>query len=120
MRIREGRRLQFFLSVVLACALFVAMSAQAAPASPTMHPLVGAYYYLWNPQNFSGGTLREHLVPPQPPTSSQENFQTSAGRRPRTSPTPARPGLHFLAVDWWPYDPGYSGATGGTRPPTGQ
>ena len=38
-----------------------------------MHPLVGAYYYLWNPENFAGGTLRAHLEPPQLPASSLVN-----------------------------------------------
>ena len=33
-------------------------------------PLVGAYYYLWNPENLSGGTLRAHLDPPQQPPAS--------------------------------------------------
>jgi glycoprotein endo-alpha-1,2-mannosidase len=111
-RIREGRRLQCFLGVVLACALFVAMSAQAAPASstaPTMHPLVGAYYYLWNPQNFAGGTLRARLDPPQLPTSSQVNSQ-SPQTAARDITNARQAGINFFAVDWWPYDPGYSGA----------
>ena len=73
-----------------------------------MHPLVGAYYYLWNPENFAGGTLRAHLVPPQLPAGSLVNSQS-----PRTASrdiTNARKaGINFFAIDWWPDDPGYSG-----------
>ena len=73
-----------------------------------MHPLVGAYYYLWNPENFAGGTLRAHLVPPQLPAGSLVNSQS-----PRTAArdiTNARKaGINFFAIDWWPDDPGYSG-----------
>ena len=73
-----------------------------------MRPLVGAYYYLWNPENLSSGTLRAHLVPPQQPAASQvdsSNPRTAA----RDIATARRAGIDFFAVDWWPYDPGYSG-----------
>ena len=71
-------------------------------------PLVGAYYYLWNPENFSGGTLRGHLDPPQQPPASLVN--SSSPRTAARDITDARrAGIDFFAVDWWPYDPGYSG-----------
>jgi hypothetical protein len=73
-----------------------------------VHPLVGAYYYLWNPGNFSGGTLRAHLVPPQQPPASLVNSQS-----PRTAErdivNARKAGIDFFAVDWWPYVPGASG-----------
>jgi hypothetical protein len=72
-----------------------------------VRPLVGAYYYLWNPENFAGGTLRAHLVPAQLPAGSLVNSQS-----PRTAArdiTNARQaGINFFAMDWWPYDSGYS------------
>ncbi len=73
-----------------------------------MRPLVGAYYYLWNPENLSSGTLRAHLVPPQQPPASQvdsSNPRIAA----RDIATARRAGIDFFAIDWWPYDPGYSG-----------
>ncbi len=71
-------------------------------------PLVGAYYYLWNPENLSGGTLRSHLDPPQQPAASLVN--SSSPRTAARDITNARKaGIDFFAVDWWPYDPGYSG-----------
>src|ERR1700733_4279056 len=78
-----------------------------APAS-SAHPLVGAYYYLWNPENFAGGTLRAHLVPPQlpaPPLVNPQDPKTGA----RASTHPRGGGINFFAIDWWPEDPGYSG-----------
>src|ERR1700733_9863276 len=74
-----------------------------APAS-SAHPLVGAYYYLWNPENFAGGTLRAHLAPPQQPAGSLVNSQSprTAGR----DITNARQaGINFFAMDWWPHAP---------------
>ena len=97
------------LGTALALTLLVAASAPVIATSPGVRPLVGAYYYLWNPENFAGGTLRAHLVPPQQPAGSLVNSQS-----PRTAArdiTNARAaGISFFAIDWWPYDPGYSGA----------
>ncbi len=111
MRTTPGRRLRCGLGAVLASTLLVAFSAPAAPASTasqTMHPLVGAYYYLWNPENFAGGTLRAHLVPPQLPASSLVNSQ-SPKTAARDITNARRAGINFFAVDWWPYNAGYSG-----------
>jgi len=72
-----------------------------------MRPLVGAYYYLWNPENFAGGTLREHLVPPQQPGSSLVN-SLSPHTAARDITNARQAGINFFAMDWWPYDPGSS------------
>jgi hypothetical protein len=72
------------------------------------HPLVGAYYYLWNPENMTTGTLRSHLVPPQQPPASLVDSQ-SPGTAARDITNARKAGINFFAVDWWPYDPGYSG-----------
>ncbi|HEX4434219.1 MAG TPA: hypothetical protein VH012_05285 [Acidimicrobiales bacterium] len=118
MRITLGRQVRGGLGVVFALTLFVAASAQGAPAGAAsaapprtkgVQPLVGAYYYLWNPANFSGGTLRGHLEPPQVPASSLVNSlspQTAA----RDITNARQAGINFFAMDWWPYDAGYSGA----------
>ncbi len=95
--------------VPLCSALLLASASQPAQARPEiLHPLVGAYYYLWNPQNFSGGTLRAHLMPPQQPPATQVD-SSSPGTAARDIATARRAGIDFFAVDWWPYDPGYSG-----------
>ena len=81
----------------------------AAAQSPAVHPLVGAYYYLWNPENFAGGTLRAHLDPPQVPASSLVELPEPADGRPGHHER-RQAGINFFAIDWWPYDAGYSGA----------
>ena len=82
--------------------------AASPPASrAAAHPLVGAYYYLWNPQNMATGAVRAHLVPPQTPPSplvSSASPKTAA----RDIANAHRAGIDFLALDWWPYDQGYS------------
>jgi glycoprotein endo-alpha-1,2-mannosidase len=107
-RITLGRPATWCLGVALALTLFLAAGVAGAAASDTVHPLVGAYYYLWNPENFAGGTLRAHLEPPQLPASSLVNSQS-----PRTAArdiTNARQaGINFFAIDWWPYVAGSSG-----------
>jgi glycoprotein endo-alpha-1,2-mannosidase len=110
-RIGPRRWARCSLGVVVALT-FPALAAAPAAASrhpaSRVHPLVGAYYYLWNPENFAGGTLRAHLVPPQEPAASLVNSaspQTAA----RDITNARKAGIDFFAVDWWPYDPGYSG-----------
>ena len=100
-------------ALLVGCVLVTSGLAVSAQAGADMgpvprHPLVGAYYYLWNPQNLSSGTLRAHLVPPQAPSPGlvdSRNPHTAA----RDIATAHRAGIDFFAVDWWPYDPGYSG-----------
>ncbi len=70
---------------------------------------MGAYYYLWNPENFAGGSLRAHLVPPQVPADSLVNSQ-SPQTAARDITNARKAGINFFAVDWWPYDAGYSGS----------
>jgi glycoprotein endo-alpha-1,2-mannosidase len=105
-----GQRARWCLGLALALTLLSAAGAQGSttPArTSSVHPLVGAYYYLWNPENFAGGTLRAHPVPPQQPAGSLVNSLS-----PRTATrdiTNARQaGINFFAMDWWPYDPGSS------------
>lgn len=72
-------------------------------------PLVGAYYYLWNPDNIvDDTTLRGQLVPPQVPPAALVN-SNSPRTADRDIANAHRAGINFFAVDWWPYDPGYSG-----------
>ncbi len=81
-------------------------AAAAAGPAPTK-PLVGAYYFLWNPENLASGTLRAHLDPPQQPAAP-----TVDSSKPRTAARDIaeahRAGIDFFAMDWWPYDPGSS------------
>src|SRR6202020_2248938 len=91
------------VGAVVTASLLMASTLPAAATSPEAHPLVGAYYYLWNPENFAGGTLRAHLVPPQLPAGSLVNSQS-----PRTAErditNARRAGINFFALDWRPDD----------------
>jgi len=106
---RAIRGVGALLGCLLATAgLADAGSADAGRAVAPHHPLVGAYYYLWNPENLGTGTLRAHLVPtqaPRPGLVDSREPQTAA----RDIATARQAGINFFAVDWWPYDPGYSG-----------
>jgi len=90
-----------------------AATASAASASGShdglTRPLVGAYYYMWNPENLiAGGSLRQQLVPPQrPPFGLIDSNQTSTATRDIANAHKA--GIDFFAIDWWPYDPAFSG-----------
>jgi hypothetical protein len=108
--------------VVLAAAVLVLAGSAAspgagaagrrAPASPShglTRPLVGAYYYMWNPENLiAGGSLRSQLVPPQrPPFTLIDSNKTQTATRDIANAH--RAGIDFFAIDWWPYDPAFSG-----------
>ena len=81
-------------------------AAGAAPPTGTK-PLVGAYYYLWNPENLPSGSLRAHLVPPQLPSPASVDSRSPATAT-RDIAEAHRAGIDFFAIDWWPYDAGYS------------
>ena len=51
---------------------------------------------------------RAHLDPPQLPASSLVNSQ-SPQTAARDITNARQAGINFFAMDWWPYDPGYSG-----------
>ena len=104
---------------VLAAALV--LTGAAAGASRTVpgsasrghdgltRPLVGAYYYMWNPENLiAGGSLRQQLVPSQePPFALIDSNRTSTATHDIANAHKA--GIDFFAIDWWPYDPAFSG-----------
>jgi glycoprotein endo-alpha-1,2-mannosidase len=72
-----------------------------AVAQTSRRLLVGAYYYLWNPENFAQGTLRAHLVPEQAPSarlSDSESKKTAT----RDITEARQAGIDFFAIDWWP------------------
>ena len=92
-------------------ALFAALALTACrrPAGPPPivqddQILVGAHYHVWYARNFSQGTLRDRLDPPQQPV---------LGRYDSTDPTTAEQhiawcsqyGIDFLTLDWWPNRP---------------
>ena len=92
----------------------VAGAASKTESSPSAHdgltrPLVGAYYYMWNPENLiAGGSLRQQLVPSQrPPFGLIDSNRTSTATRDIANAHKA--GIDFFAIDWWPYDPAFSG-----------
>jgi glycoprotein endo-alpha-1,2-mannosidase len=82
--------------------------AFSSGASVKRRLLVGAYYYLWYPQNLAQGTLRADLVPSQAPSASSldSNKEANAVRDIRQA---HRAGIDFFAVDWWPHIAGLSG-----------
>jgi hypothetical protein len=84
-------------------------ASSAARSDGLTRPLVGAYYYLWNPENLiAGGSLRSQLVPPQrPPFGLIDSNKTQTATRDIANAHKA--GINFFAIDWWPYDPAFSG-----------
>ena len=85
-------------------------AARAAPpttttAVPTLRDrtLVGAYYYLWNPENFAQGWLRNRLVPPQ--HDMQAQVETPDRGVAEDIAQAAAHGIDFFAVNWWPTRP---------------
>jgi hypothetical protein len=80
----------------------------ARPAPPSSKLLVGAYYYLWYPENLAQGTLRAQLVPAQAPPAALMNSQSPATAE-RDITNARRAGIDFFALDWWPSAPGTPG-----------
>jgi glycoprotein endo-alpha-1,2-mannosidase len=89
-----------------------ATTTTAAPATtattakpPTLRDrtLLGAYYYLWNPENLAQGWLRNRLVPPQ--RDMQTQAEQPDGGAAEDIAQAKQAGIDFFAVNWWPTRP---------------
>lgn len=97
-----------FNKLILVCALILSLGLAACDSKPQVvqndRYLVGAYYYLWYPRNFSQGWLRAKLAPPQEP-----ELGLYSSRDPKVAEQHiawcSRYGLDFLALSWWPSQP---------------
>jgi glycoprotein endo-alpha-1,2-mannosidase len=97
-----------FNKIILLCLLSAALFLSACDSQPPVvqndRYLVGAYYYLWYPRNFSQGWLRAKLAPPQEPV-----LGLYSSRDPKVAEQHiawcSRYGLDFLALSWWPSQP---------------
>ena len=72
-------------------------------------PLVGAYYYLWNPENLVQWDAAGSPGALPGPAGLCGRFARNPQTTPPTSRHARRAGIDFFAVDWWPSDAGYSG-----------
>lgn len=72
----------------------------SAPLTLRDRTLVGAYYYLWNPENLTQGWLRGALDPPQPDASAQA-AAPDRGASVDIDQASSN-GIDFFAVNWWP------------------
>ena len=64
-------------------------------------PLVGAHYYHWYPGNWSAGTLRAQLDPPQEPVLGQYDSTDTAVAEQHIA-WASEHGIDFFTLDWWP------------------
>jgi len=76
----------------------------AAEAALPPHPLVGAHYHLWYPENFGQGFLRGRLVPPQSPALGRYRSDDPAVAEQHIA-WAAASGIDFFTLDWWPTRP---------------
>ncbi|KMY68290.1 hypothetical protein AAU61_00860 [Desulfocarbo indianensis] len=98
------RVLKLMFLAGLGLALCLAACQSQPPVVQNDRYLVGAYYYLWYPQNFSQGWLRAKLDPPQEPVLglySSDDPQVAEQHIAWCS----RYGVDFLALGWWPSRP---------------
>lgn len=73
----------------------------ADPATLAPRPLVGAHYYHWYPGNWSAGTLRAQLVPPQEPVLGPYSSTDTAVAEQHIA-WASEHGVDFFTLDWWP------------------
>jgi glycoprotein endo-alpha-1,2-mannosidase len=98
------RFIKLSLLCLLGLILWLGACNSEQPVVQNRRYLVGAYYYLWYPRNFSQGWLRAKLVPPQEP-----ELGVYSSRDPKVAEQHiawcSRYGLDFLALSWWPSQP---------------
>lgn len=90
--------------LIWALLMTLALTGTAAASGQSERLLVGAYYYIWYPNNFRHGYLREKLRPVQDITLGQYSSQDPETAR-RHIAWASRYGIDFFAVDWWPTRP---------------
>lgn len=99
-----ARCIKLCLLCLLSAAIFLTACDSQQPVAQNDRYLVGAYYYLWYPENFSQGWLRAKLAPPQEP-----ELGIYSSRDPKVAEQHiawcSRYGLDFLALSWWPSKP---------------
>ena len=99
----------FALLCAIACLLPACRRPPAPPAAgPVERPvvqadrlLVGAHYYLWFPDNFKQGCVRQKLAPPQQPLLGWYDSTDPAVIEQHIAWC-SRYGIDFLTLDWWP------------------
>lgn len=94
---------RFLIPLLLGLALLVGGPSLSVAAQRPVEPgwLVGAYYYLWYPENWRSGWLRAKLNPPQPPLAGVYESRWPSVAENHIAMC-SRYGLDFLAVSWWP------------------
>lgn len=89
----------FIASFTIMAILLVGCASEKLPESNEY--LVGAYYYLWYPRNFSHGFLRGRLTPQQVPELGLYD-----SREPHVAEQHIRwassHGIDFFLLSWWP------------------
>lgn len=75
-------------------------TASRASARTQALPLIGAYYYLWYPENLAQGSLGSHLVPPAGPAPADE-VSASPDDAARAISQATSAGIDFFALDYW-------------------
>ncbi len=76
------------------------------PALPkwSQHYLIGAYYYLWYPENWRDGYVNGLLTPPQLPALGEYNSSDLKTIEQHISWS-SHYGVNFWAISWWPDHP---------------
>jgi glycoprotein endo-alpha-1,2-mannosidase len=92
-----------FLSFITGCSSQSRTSEQAAPKW-SQHYLIGAFYYLWYPENWRDGYLNGLLAPPQGPTLGQYDSSDLKVIEQHISWS-SQFGINFWAISWWPGHP---------------
>lgn len=91
-------------ALALAVTLLFVHGPALADRDVSPNHLVGAYYYLWYPENFDQGFLRAKLIPPQKPALGKY-FSLYPKKVARHIDWAADHGIDFFAVSYWPDRP---------------
>lgn len=83
-----------------------APSGTSGPATPkwAQRILIGAFYYLWYPENWRDGYINGFLDPPQGPALGQYDSSDLKTVEQHISWS-SQYGIDFWAVSWWPGQP---------------
>jgi glycoprotein endo-alpha-1,2-mannosidase len=105
------KNLSYSFIIVISCLYFITAGCSSPPrtsniAGPkwSQQYLIGAYYYLWYPENWRLGYLNGLIDPPQGPILGQYDSSDMKTVEQHIAWS-SQYGINFWAISWWPDHP---------------
>jgi glycoprotein endo-alpha-1,2-mannosidase len=103
------KQFSYSLIILISCFYFFITGCSSRTSDPdalksSQRYMIGAYYYLWYPENWRDGYVNGLLDPSQEPALGKYDSSDLKTLEQHIAWS-SQYGIHFLAVSWWPNQP---------------